>query len=477
MGLRAAWSRQRRRARGHARVRPALGGIPAHDAAGVGRGGRPPSGPDGQLGGRPPDHRLRADPLPGPDAGEQGDRGPARSSRAPSSGRRSSAATASTCSGSSPPAGSTRTSITCARCSASHRRRPGSTLSPTAVTSRRTRPSATSPSCPPIASPRSPAATTRWTATGAGSGPSGRYDADRRLHPRDGVGPRGVRAAELRRRRDRRVPRARPLRGPARGRAGRRGDLLQLPTRPRPPALAAAARAGLRPDDDDPLPGRPRLPGRVRGAGGREHARGGARRSGCAPAPLRGDGEVRARHLLLQRRPGGGVAGRDAGSSSPRRGRSEPTTGSRRCRLPRSPPGSRPRSASGYRFGIVNFANPDMVGHTGSIPAAIAAVETADRCLGEVVEAVERAGEASRSSRPTTETPRRCSRPTASARTRRTRRIRSRWSSPARAAALAAEGELSDLAPDQPRPARYSAAGRDDRPQPRKCSVSRSSVF
>jgi 2,3-bisphosphoglycerate-independent phosphoglycerate mutase len=45
----------------------------------------------------------------------------------------------------------------------------------------------------------------------------------------------------------------------------------------------------------------------------------------------------------------------------------------------------------GYRFGIVNFANPDMVGHTGSIPAAIAAVETADRCLGQVIAAVDRA--------------------------------------------------------------------------------------
>jgi 2,3-bisphosphoglycerate-independent phosphoglycerate mutase len=33
-----------------------------------------------------------------------------------------------------------------------------------------------------------------------------------------------------------------------------------------------------------------------------------------------------------------------------------------------------------------------MVGHTGSIPAAIAAVETTDRCLGEVLAAVERAG-------------------------------------------------------------------------------------
>jgi 2,3-bisphosphoglycerate-independent phosphoglycerate mutase len=47
---------------------------------------------------------------------------------------------------------------------------------------------------------------------------------------------------------------------------------------------------------------------------------------------------------------------------------------------------------NGYAFGVVNFANPDMVGHTGSIPAVVEAVETADRCLAEVVEAVERAG-------------------------------------------------------------------------------------
>jgi 2,3-bisphosphoglycerate-independent phosphoglycerate mutase len=45
-----------------------------------------------------------------------------------------------------------------------------------------------------------------------------------------------------------------------------------------------------------------------------------------------------------------------------------------------------------FRFGIINFANPDMVGHTGSIPAATRAVETADRCLGEVVEAVRATG-------------------------------------------------------------------------------------
>jgi 2,3-bisphosphoglycerate-independent phosphoglycerate mutase len=47
---------------------------------------------------------------------------------------------------------------------------------------------------------------------------------------------------------------------------------------------------------------------------------------------------------------------------------------------------------NGYGFGVVNFANPDMVGHTGSIPAVVEAVETTDACLGEVVAAVERAG-------------------------------------------------------------------------------------
>jgi 2,3-bisphosphoglycerate-independent phosphoglycerate mutase len=44
------------------------------------------------------------------------------------------------------------------------------------------------------------------------------------------------------------------------------------------------------------------------------------------------------------------------------------------------------------RFGIINFANADMVGHTGVIPAAVAAVETVDRWLGEVLGAVHAAG-------------------------------------------------------------------------------------
>ena len=46
----------------------------------------------------------------------------------------------------------------------------------------------------------------------------------------------------------------------------------------------------------------------------------------------------------------------------------------------------------GYGFTVVNFANPDMVGHTGSIPAVVAAVEATDEALGRVVECVRAAG-------------------------------------------------------------------------------------
>ena len=39
---------------------------------------------------------------------------------------------------------------------------------------------------------------------------------------------------------------------------------------------------------------------------------------------------------------------------------------------------------------ILNYANPDMVGHTGSLEAAVKAVETIDGCVGRVVEAIEK---------------------------------------------------------------------------------------
>ena len=43
-------------------------------------------------------------------------------------------------------------------------------------------------------------------------------------------------------------------------------------------------------------------------------------------------------------------------------------------------------------FGIINFANADMVGHTGVIPAAVAAIETVDECLAMVLDTVGESG-------------------------------------------------------------------------------------
>jgi 2,3-bisphosphoglycerate-independent phosphoglycerate mutase len=45
-----------------------------------------------------------------------------------------------------------------------------------------------------------------------------------------------------------------------------------------------------------------------------------------------------------------------------------------------------------YDLIVLNFANPDMVGHTGSLPAAIKAVETVDTGLGRIADAVRRQG-------------------------------------------------------------------------------------
>ena len=49
--------------------------------------------------------------------------------------------------------------------------------------------------------------------------------------------------------------------------------------------------------------------------------------------------------------------------------------------------------ASGkYDLIVLNYANPDMVGHTGSLPAAIKAVETVDAGLGRIAQAIEKSG-------------------------------------------------------------------------------------
>ena len=48
--------------------------------------------------------------------------------------------------------------------------------------------------------------------------------------------------------------------------------------------------------------------------------------------------------------------------------------------------------AAGYDLIVVNFANPDMVGHTGSLPAAIKACEAVDQALGRALEALKAKG-------------------------------------------------------------------------------------
>ena len=49
-------------------------------------------------------------------------------------------------------------------------------------------------------------------------------------------------------------------------------------------------------------------------------------------------------------------------------------------------------TANDFGFAVINFANADMVGHTGVIGAAVAAVEAVDECLGLVVAAVHERG-------------------------------------------------------------------------------------
>jgi len=71
------------------------------------------------------------------------------------------------------------------------------------------------------------------------------------------------------------------------------------------------------------------------------------------------------------------------------------------------------------RFAIINFANADMVGHTGVIDAAVRAVETVDACLGSVVRAVHESGGVCIVT-PITETASRCSSPMASPHTAHT---------------------------------------------------------
>ncbi|BAZ32475.1 2,3-bisphosphoglycerate-independent phosphoglycerate mutase [Cylindrospermum sp. NIES-4074] len=45
-----------------------------------------------------------------------------------------------------------------------------------------------------------------------------------------------------------------------------------------------------------------------------------------------------------------------------------------------------------YSLVVMNYANPDMVGHTGQIEATVTAIETVDRCLGRLIDSIGKAG-------------------------------------------------------------------------------------
>ncbi|PMB16626.1 alkaline phosphatase family protein, partial [Fischerella thermalis] len=45
-----------------------------------------------------------------------------------------------------------------------------------------------------------------------------------------------------------------------------------------------------------------------------------------------------------------------------------------------------------YSLVVINYANPDMVGHIGQIPATIEAIEAVDQCLGRLLTSISKAG-------------------------------------------------------------------------------------
>ena len=236
---------------------------------GLRRGGRPAARADGQLRGRPPDDRLRPDPLPGPAARERRDprrlalrepgahrrlraRAGARRRRAPARARLARAA-------------STRTSTTSRRCSSSRggrgwRTAPGSTRSPTAATSRRT---------PAVVGPgRAAGGTDRDRRSGATDAMDRDQRWERTQKAFDAITPRQLGTRPItcwtmcKRATTPGSPTSSSSRSSSTARRGSAPDDAAIffnfrPDRGRQLA-AEARRGGLRPDDDDALLGRAR---------------------------------------------------------------------------------------------------------------------------------------------------------------------------------------------------------------------------
>ena len=176
-----------------------------------------------------------------------------------------------------------------------------------------------------------------------------------------------------------------------------------------------------------------------------------------------GDGEVSARHLFPERRPGGALSGEEARIMVP-----SPKVATYDLQPEMSAPELTDKAVEAIRSGkydliVLNYANADMVGHTGSLPAAIKAVEAVDAGLGRLAEAVQAVGGAHarhRRSRQLRDDARSRDRRAAHRRTPPTRCRCCWW---AAASAALADGRLADVAPHAARADGPAAAGRDDR--------------
>ena len=185
----------------------------------------------------------------------------------------------------------------------------------------------------------------------------------------------------------------------------RRGDPLQLPPRPRAPAVPGARPRRASTSSTAAIPRRPGIttltqlpgglavPGGVPAEGPGDDARRGPRR-GAAPRQLHVAETEKYAHVTYFFN-----GGREAEwEGEERRLVDSPRDVPTYDHKPEMSAAAAAEAfgehwrADGFRFGIINFANPDMVGHTGGIPAAVAAVEAVDGRLGEVVAAVHESG-------------------------------------------------------------------------------------
>ncbi len=185
-------------------------------------------------------------------------------------------------------------------------------------------------------------------------------------------------------------------------RGWRRRGVHELPCRPRPQLTRCFVEPGFNEFERARVP---QLASSSCSPVRREHSRAGSLRpealtnvlgeylanNGKTQLRIARNREIRPRHFLLLRRPR---------ALPRRRAHSDPLASGRHLR-----PETRDERARGHRsyrrchrkpalrrYLVVNYANGDMVSHTGVFDAAVKAVECLDSCVGRIVEALDKVG-------------------------------------------------------------------------------------